>query len=75
MKLTPTQWRERAMLMGRINETLANVTDLDILRETLEFAETQRGRAIGHAMRDKKKAQAQPARAETEGDGDLGGWN
>jgi hypothetical protein len=72
--LTKQDWKERAMLLGRIMEALSNVTDLPILRETLTHAEEQRGRAIGHAMKA-RKAQAQPARAETEGDGDLGGWN
>lgn len=54
-KLTPTQWRERAMLLGRIVEALSNVTDLPILRETLEHCETQRGRAIGHAIKARKE--------------------
>lgn len=68
------------MLLGRIMEALSNVTDLPILRETLTYAEEQKGRAIGHAIKARKeKTVAQRSDctsfdpdADTE---DLGAWD
>lgn len=70
--LTKQDWKERAMLLGRIMEALSNVTDLPILRETLTYAEEQRGRAIGHALkaRNKREDTIPPQPIE-----DMGGWN
>jgi len=62
--LTKQEWKERAMLLGRIMEALSNVTDLPILRETLTYAEEQKGRAIGHAIKARKERTI-PQRSDT----------